>query len=617
MEKFLEQRQKVFQSALNGKKERDKEQETADEEKCNSLVGKIDFAFQPIVNIHNGVCLGFEALLRDYEKAGFDSIHDMFDFLYEAKILYWADIKLREKAIAKFCRISFKEKCKLFYNIDSRFLTMPNYTRGNTVRILARYEMKSSDFCLEISERQETSNQESIRKLYDNYKEDCFKTALDDFGAGFSGLQQLYLYEPEYIKIDRFFIKDISRDLKKKLFVSRVINLAHTLGVLVIAEGVETIEELSVCRTIGCDLVQGFFVQRPSVNLQDLTEVYTRIAEISIQERRSINTDNKLIKEEMIYIEPVFLAKHTMLDVLKRLRNQKVAFFLPVLNYNNEPIGIIKEQILKEYIYSKYGYDLFSNTSIGQGIENFTTKCPIAEIYTSLENILELYTVQNSQEAEGIILTDNGKYIGFLSTHALLKVLNEQNLGRARSQNPLTHLPGNNVINEYLSKSLIDDDKHYFYIYFDFDNFKPFNDVYGFREGDRAILLFADILRKHLSATQKYFVGHIGGDDFFAGLYEEGISRQEIINLVKFVCQKFANDVLCFYNENDRRNEYIISHSREGKEVKFPLLSVSAAILYLSRTNGSPNLEELSSIIAEAKKRAKINDTHFSFTEIK
>ncbi|MEM1398133.1 MAG: EAL domain-containing protein, partial [Pseudomonadota bacterium] len=90
-----------------------------------------------------------------------------------------------------------------------------------------------------------------------------FEFAVDDFGQGYSQLKSLYDYEPDILKIDRFFVKDIAHDTKKQLFVRTVVELAHAMGMLVVGEGIETQQELVACRKIGCDLLQGFYIARP------------------------------------------------------------------------------------------------------------------------------------------------------------------------------------------------------------------------------------------------------------------------------------------------------------------------------------------------------------------
>lgn len=140
------------------------------------------------------------------------------------------------------------------------------------------------------------------------------------------------------------------------------------------------------------------------------------------------------------------------------------------------------------------------------------------------------------------------------------------------------------------------------FAYLDFDHFKPFNDKFGFRTGDRAILMCADILRTAFSREGR-FVGHVGGDDFFVGFRntDSGIAVTEIQEALN----KFGRDVESLYPQEDRRNGYIRSVTRDGKSQKFPLLSISGAILHKDAERKLPSMDNLSALIAEAKKAAK------------
>lgn len=106
------------------------------DKKWSDIVEKLDYAFQPIVNIHNGNCLGYEVLLRNYQKAGFKEINDIFDEAYNELVLFSLEIALREKAIKKFSNIGGHQKLKMFFNIDNRIITMPDYLPGATAQIL-------------------------------------------------------------------------------------------------------------------------------------------------------------------------------------------------------------------------------------------------------------------------------------------------------------------------------------------------------------------------------------------------------------------------------------------------------------------------------------------------
>jgi len=587
------------------------------DKKWSDIVEKLDYAFQPIVNIHNGNCLGYEVLLRNYQKAGFKEINDIFDEAYNELVLFSLEIALREKAIKKFSNIGGHQKLKMFFNIDNRIITMPDYLPGATAQILKEVGLFLSSVCFEISERHQFENYNHAKNILYAYKKQLYRIAIDDFGSGYSGLQLLYHAEPDFIKIDRFFIEGIEEDSKKKLFVAKVINLAKILGIITIAEGVETEKEFFFCKEIGCDFAQGYFIQKPTTNIEELQSKYEHIAELNNRNRRQKINDNILIKDQMEYLEPVCIRDTTtgqltdMYKIFEKFRTLKNNTFFPAVNEHNEPLGLIKEKDLKEYVYSKYGKDLLMNRATNKTIMDFITKCPVAEISTKIETILEYYSMEESSEC--ILLTENGIYVGFLSAHSILMVLNEKNLAIARDQNPLTKLPGNTLINEFIEHALTDMEKEYIIVYFDFNYFKSFNDKYGFRRGDRVITLFSDILKK-TSTSNRFFVGHIGGDDFFAGFKDTNkVNAHNIFKFIEQIILKFKQDVVALYDAEDREKGYIVSTDRDGNIKPFPLMTVSAAIISIPAKKININSEDLGFAIAYLKKQAKNSDSGISF----
>ena len=239
--------------------------------KWEEIIGVLDFAFQPIIDSHTGRLYGVEALLRSYNEAGFDSIGQVFDTAYEENYLYSLDLKLREKVIEKFKEIKFCNDIKLFYNLDNRVLEMPNFSLGNTELILAKYGINKSVITFEISEKHRFNNIIGINNMLSIYKDQGYNIAIDDFGSGFSNLQKLFHIEVDVLKIDRFFISDIEKSSKKRLFVNNIVNLVHSIGGIVVAEGVETESEYQICKKIGCDLIQGFGFGAP-MSSKDTTD---------------------------------------------------------------------------------------------------------------------------------------------------------------------------------------------------------------------------------------------------------------------------------------------------------------------------------------------------------
>jgi diguanylate cyclase (GGDEF)-like protein len=564
-------------------------------------LSKLDYAFQPIVNIHNGRCYGYEALLRNHAAAGFDTIDSVFDLAYQENLLHQTDLFLREKAFKKFSQIINYQAEKLFFNLDSRILFTEDYQEGLTRRLMRKYSLQEDNITFEISEKHNVCRTESFVKTLSVYRNQGFRIAMDDFGSGFSGLQMLYFTEPDFIKIDRFFISGIEKDRKKKLFVSNIVEISHLLGINVIAEGVETDAEFFECRNVGCDLVQGYRVQYPETDLQLLKSVYMEIRSLSETDKRNRNNqDQVLLMPQIEYIEPT-LNHAKIYHIFKRFTSELKHNFIPVIDNNGEPLGVIKEETLKKYAYAPYGKELLRNPAFGCELNRFITKFPLADIHASIENILKIYS--NNENIEGILIIEDMKYVGFLSASALLKVINQKNLALARDQNPLTCLPGNSLIYEYVSNALEKTDVNYNLIYFDFDNFKPFNDTYGFRNGDRAILLFSDMLKKY-AGKYNGFAGHIGGDDFFMGFKERPVEDvcKEIIEISK----NFHKNVESFYDGKAIKDGYIYAKDREGRNQKFSIMTVSSVILTLPDNRDQIYATDiLSQLLAKLKKISK------------
>jgi len=542
------------------------------------IVDIVDYAFQPIINTFTGVTYAVEALLRGVEEVGFSSIGDFFDEAYKEGILFPLDIELRRKAIYKFVFIKSYKKLKLFYNYDPRIQLMHDYQSGLSDQILNGVGLVNSDLCFELSERHRFDHTNGIRYFLENAKMRGFNIALDDFGVGFSSLELLYHSEPDYLKFDRFLISCINSDIKKKSFCSHLISMAKVFGVIVIAEGVEKEREFNTCREIGFDLIQGYYIQRPTVAVDEIQPISDHIVSLNSTNKRMENTDAELIVREIASLETVRV-EDSMSTLFEKFHHNSLTSFFPVLDSSGFPLGIIHERNIKKYIYSPYGYDLFRNKSVATSLKKFLIKCPVVDVNTSQEKILEIFV--SNPDSDGVIITRNMQYFGFLNSRSLLNIINEKNLAFAREANPLTKLPGNTLIMQYIQDTMMLTEGVRYLVYIDFDNFKPFNDRFGFRQGDRVIILFAEILRKEFDSRSS-FIGHVGGDDFFVGIEKPNACRAEIIAWIKRIIEKFTDSVASFYDTEEFSKGFYTSTDRKGKTMRLPLLSASAAIMQIT-----------------------------------
>lgn len=567
-------------------------------------IDKIDYAFQAIVNTHTGQIHAVEALIRDYEKLGFSSISDFFDSLYEKKSLYNIDLLLRRKALKKFKKLNM-ENLKLFYNIDNRIFSMPDFQIGGTSRILEELDYKDNVFCFEITEHSEFQDENLLKKAINLYKKNNFEIAIDDFGTGVSGLHLLYISEATYIKLDKFFIKKINQDSKKRLFCSSIIEMAHTMGVKVIAEGVETFQEYYTCKDIKVDYIQGFLISKPSTKISDIKESYDDTHGLFKKDRRKSNS-NIIEKNYIDKISPLNI-NSSLHELFTYFKEHTHNTFVPIIDDKKVIIGVIYEVDIKKISYSQYGLSLAKNVAFKSKLSFYIKPVVKIEITWGIDKALEVFHMH--ENPQGIFVTKNNKYYGFINLNNLLSLSYKRNIQIAQSQNPLTKLPGNNQIDLFIKK-VFKKNLNAQIVYFDFNDFKPFNDYYGFRQGDRAILLFSELLQKVL--PNDVFIAHVGGDDFFLGF--TNWKYEETYKIIHKIQDEFKENVASLYSKEDIQNNYIMATDRFGVTRKFNFLSVCAAIVHLEENS---NLQAFNASLGKAKKDSKKIPTPLGLSIIK
>jgi diguanylate cyclase (GGDEF)-like protein len=558
----------------------------------------LDIAFDPVVDIHSGEITGFQAVVVDFERIGCASREALYAHAESLGcLLDLADILLR-KAIAGFARLPSAERTKLYLQCHPGVRANRDAALGMLKQIAEAHHVLPWNICLDIPE---LSQQDDFADLHDfsmAARSHGFSVSLDDFGSGFSRMQMFYDAEPAALKIDRYFVTALQSDARKRLFISSLVDFAHVLGIRVIATRVESLAELQACRAVGCDLVQGSIVARPARAGGDIRASYPLPSGGDRRQDVRRRAEREFLDQEIERLEAI----RDTADVgraLEIFRANPTQTVLPVVNGLGEPVGIIREPDLKSFLYLSYGRDLLLNPTIDNHLKRFIRPCRIADVQAPLARLIDL---SSSEMSDGVVMSEGGHYAGWLSTTTLLKIANEARLQIAQDQNPLTKLPGNSAIADHVMRTSASPNSDRSYCYIDFDNFKPFNDTYGFRIGDRAIILFSDLLKRQL-AGHNTFVGHVGGDDFFVGLDER--QPEKVMRLMQELRTEFSRQVESLYSAEHRGQGYIVASDRSGRAQVYPLLTVSIAVLHLPRGISIANLDLLSNNIARLKHRAK------------
>lgn len=215
-----------------------------------------------------------------------------------------------------------------------------------------------------------------------------------------------------------------------------------------------------------------------------------------------------------------------------------------------------------------------------------------------------MLTSQDSQEDKLIGLelgADDYIVKPFNNREMISRIKNTlRRIDKNRGANPLTGLQGNLAIQAEISHR-IEKNQLFAAIYADIDNFKAFNDMYGFAQGDMAIKLTADIITEQVRTlgADDDFIGHIGGDDFIA--ITEPSCAEEIC---KGIASKFDCEIRQLYTKEDLDAGYIYTTSRSGEKMKFPIMSISLAIVTNEFHSFYSHLQ-VAEVAAELKKKSK------------
>jgi len=222
---------------------------------------QIRAVYQPVIDIFNRRVVGWEALSR---PAGgpFDNIEQVFKAAYESQSLWPLERLCRERAMEGLPGLNDSEL--LFLNVEPDSIYDPQFRSERTLKLLRQASLTPERVVLEMTEHSAVKDFTAFRQTLTYFRSLGFRLAIDDMGSGYSGLVSVAEIQPEFVKIDMSLIRELhSRPLKREL-VDTINRFSRKAGIHVIAEGIETVEELDALREIGVSMAQGYLFARPA-----------------------------------------------------------------------------------------------------------------------------------------------------------------------------------------------------------------------------------------------------------------------------------------------------------------------------------------------------------------
>lgn len=226
----------------------------------------ISMAFQPIVNLSTREIFAHEALVRG--SAG-ESAGSVLGRLTPEN-LYPFDQSCRVKALEWAARLQVPAMVSI--NFMPNAVYKAETCIRTTLEAAKRYNFPLERIIFEVTEQEQVLDVDHLTTILRAYRKQGFMTAIDDFGAGYAGLNLLADFQPDLIKLDMQLIRNIDQDSVRQILVEAALQMCRKLQIRVIAEGIETLGELHALRDMGVELFQGYLLAKPA--FESLPEVH-------------------------------------------------------------------------------------------------------------------------------------------------------------------------------------------------------------------------------------------------------------------------------------------------------------------------------------------------------
>ncbi|MBP0588745.1 phosphodiesterase [Paraburkholderia sp. LEh10] len=559
--------------------------------------------FQPIVDFEDRAILGYEGLIRGPAGTALETPYALF-----AQASAEGSAIALERAAARTCIEAFAKLAydgKLFLNFSAGAIRQLADDRDGTFALLRNMGVDAERIVIELTEQSAIPDFANFLPAISVLRKAGAEFALDDYGTANASMNLWVRLQPDVVKIDRFFIHDIASDPLKFEAVKAMQHFAAASGARLIAEGIENEADLIVVRDMGIACGQGYFFGRPHAHplrtVSDDAREALRAGHIAVfpgaTRTVSASPPGGMASAKMIVHAPALERHATNNDVLELFNRLPNLHAVAVIEHN-EPVALINRRAFMDRYALPYHRELFGK----RPCMLFANASPvIIEKSMTVENMAKLLASDDQRYlADGFVITDQGEYVGLGTGESLVRAVTEVRIEAARYANPLTFLPGNIPISSHIAR-LLGHDACFYACYVDLNHFKPFNDQYGYWQGDEVLKFAANVLAQVCDPTRD-FLGHVGGDDFLV-LFQSDDWRERAQRAI----QIFNEGAQRFYAPGDRLAGGIHGEDRRGNPTFCGFVTMAIGCVQVQPQAGGPmySSEDIASVAALAKRRAK------------
>jgi EAL domain-containing protein (putative c-di-GMP-specific phosphodiesterase class I)/GGDEF domain-containing protein len=544
--------------------------------------------FQPIIGLPDHRIIGYEALLRLPPDTPFAGATQAFAAAVATEALVDLEVAALETHLRSARRL---DTGRLFLNLSARAFADERMRHRGLEQLVRAAGLEPSRVVLELTELVHIDDVGGLADAIHPLREAGFLLAIDDFGAGFTNLRVLVELGPDFLKIDRSLVAGVSQHPRRRVFLESMGVLGRRINCSVVAEGVETAEDLAAVRACGIECAQGYVIAPP----QPLDEVLSfrlgvapRLEGLPAEHVGSFGLPQEGVDSRTPVGHLVHLFDgHRDLTAIPVIENARV-------------VGLVTRNLLFQHLGHRYGFALWNDRRVIDFVEALSQGFDRLPAVASADQAVEMVRRRPMERRFDPLVLENerGAYHGLLLVDLLLAEVSRLKVEYALQSNPLTGLPGSHAFARQVEGQLATL-RPFALGWVDVDNFKPFNDRYGFSRGDDVLLLLARILEAHFAREGGRFLAHTGGDDF-AFLCEP----EDAASVARAAAEDFAARVPALYDPPDREAGGIMSVDRRGTPHRFGFLSISIGLV-VWRGEANVDYRRLVETAAEVKAAAK------------
>ncbi|HUN72110.1 MAG TPA: bifunctional diguanylate cyclase/phosphodiesterase [Steroidobacteraceae bacterium] len=544
--------------------------------------------FQPIVDGGSRL-LGHEALTRGL-MSGLESPTTLIECAARFGLTRALETACIETALSAFHAL--RVGGRLFLNLLPQTLLEWGSLADWLGTQLERHRIDPHEVVLEITEHGLDADERRLAAAVRPLRALGCDIAIDDLGAGSSGLKSWAEIRPDYVKVDRYFVAGIERDPVRAEILRSLVDIGRVTGCRIVAEGIENRGQCALVLDLGVDYLQGYLLGRPS-----------RIPSLETPALEGLEAASAAppagCAEDLVLAIPGVPADSTVASVVEAFRQHPEWTARAVLESRDapRPVGLVYRDELLIFLSRPLHPEIYNRKPVTAVMSREPLQ---VEARARLDQVSRIVTARaGAHQRDDFIISRNGIYLGLGRTVDLLRQITAQQIQAAMHSNPLTGLPGNREIQTQLAQ-WVARRRHFVACHLDLNHFKPYNDEYGYARGDQVLLHVGQVITRAVRRPVD-FVGHVGGDDFVLLLR----SLDWMLRLTSML-EELTVSLVNFHSPEHRAAGGFEGVDRDGGRRRFPLLGVSIGAVEVDAaqtTSAERVLESLREMKSLAKSR--------------